>query len=112
MSKDHSQMKLLMAEQFQEMEGTMKVLSGENGSTIINERNKKALSVLEREIAAGKKRLGIFYGAGHLPDMDEKMREMGFKPVGRQWLVAWRLDVAGEQEPTEQPEAPVELKSR
>jgi hypothetical protein len=84
-------MKQVMAEQFQEMEATMSVLNGPDGTTIITERNKKALAVLDREIKKGRKSLGIFYGAGHLPDMEERLAKDGFKPSGRRWLTAWAL---------------------
>ena len=48
---------------------------GEDGSAIITDRNKKALVVLKKEIADGKKKIGIFYGAGHLSDMDKRLRQ-------------------------------------
>jgi len=87
-------LKRVMSQQFGNLEGTMSVLEGENGSTIIGERNNKALEVLRREIAKGKKRIGIFYGAGHLPDMETKLaEEFGMKPVPKsvRWLTAWDM---------------------
>ena len=84
--------KRLMAEQFEDMESTVKMFNGPDGSTIITERNKKALQVLSREIAAGKKRIGIFYGGGHLRDMEERLvSEFGLKREGEHWIVAWNL---------------------
>ena len=62
------------------------------GSVLITERNKKALKVLKKQMAAGKKRIGIFYGAGHLDDMDKRLRkDFGLKPVAITWLTAWDL---------------------
>lgn len=87
-------LKRVMSQQFSNLEGTMSVLEGENGSTIIGERNKKALEVMRREIAKGKKRIGIFYGAGHLPDMEKKLAdEFGMQPVptSLRWLTAWDM---------------------
>ena len=49
-------LKRVMAEQFEEMEGMTAVLDGPKGSTIIGQRNKRALEVLKKQIAAGKKR--------------------------------------------------------
>ena len=40
---------------------------------------------------AGKKKLGIFYGAAHLPDMEQRVEAMGFKKVSAQWKVAWDM---------------------
>ncbi|GIW98068.1 MAG: hypothetical protein KatS3mg111_1401 [Pirellulaceae bacterium] len=81
------------AEQMSLMDGQMAALTGEDGkSTLITERNAKAMEVLQREIAAGKKKLGIFYGAGHLEDMHRRLvDEFGLRPVDTQWLDAWSL---------------------
>ena len=81
------------ADQMQMMEGQMAALTGDDGkSTLITERNAKAFQVLDREIKAGKSRLGIFYGAGHLKDMHERLvRDYGMQPVKTKWLNAWEL---------------------
>ena len=87
-------LKRIMATQFGDLEGTMSALEGDDGSTIIGQRNRKALEVLRREIAKEKKRIGIFYGAGHLPDMEERLAEgFGFYPdeTSIKWLTAWDM---------------------
>jgi hypothetical protein len=85
-------LKRIMAEQFEDLEGSMAALEGEDGSTIITERNKKAFEVLQREITAGKKRIGVFYGAGHLPDMQQRLiADFGLQPSSHRWLSAWSL---------------------
>ncbi len=85
-------LKRIMAEQFEDMEGTMAAFNGPNGSTLVTERNKKALGVLARELKAGKRRIAIFYGAGHLPDMEERLTsEFGFQRAKRRWIPAWDL---------------------
>lgn len=98
-SKDRAlELKRTVALQFEEMEKATLVLDGPNGSTIITDRNKRALDVLKTQISAGKKRLAIFYGAAHLPDFDRKMRaELGFTPSTTRWLVAWDLHSASER---------------
>jgi len=68
-------LKRIMAEQFEDMEGSVQALGGPLGSTLIQERNKVALSVLRKQLAAGKQRIAIFYGAGHLGDFDQRLRE-------------------------------------
>jgi hypothetical protein len=85
-------LKIVLAKQLAEMESFMVTLGGEQGSVLISERNKKALHVLKQQITAGKKRLGIFYGAGHLNDMDERLRkDFALRPVAITWLTAWNL---------------------
>lgn len=91
-SKDRMQLKRLVAEQFEDMDAQMLALSGPDGSTLITERNKKALEVLQREINDGKKRLAIFYGAGHLADMEQRLvKDFGLKRAEETWLSAWSL---------------------
>lgn len=85
-------LKQLMAEQFENMEGMMNVFEGPNGSTIISERNKVALKGLKEQIDAGKKRIGIFYGAGHMSDMERRLvDDFGLKRSAERWLTAWNL---------------------
>lgn len=67
-------------------------ISGENGSTLIAGRNRKALEVLEKQIEAGKRRLAILYGAGHMVDFDKRLREeFDLRPTGTRWLTAWDM---------------------
>lgn len=92
-AKDRArQLKIAMAGQLAEMESLLTAFGGENGSTLITERNKAALKVLREQIDAGKKKLGVFYGAGHLADMHERLlTEFGMEPVEVTWLDAWNL---------------------
>lgn len=83
-----------MAQQMEDIEGGMAIFRGKDGSTIIEHRNAKAMEVLKREIDAGKTRLSIFYGAGHLPDMQKRLLEdFQLKRAGRTWLTAWDLEI-------------------
>jgi hypothetical protein len=92
-SKDRAlALKRLMAEQFQDMEGSLTAVNGPNGSTLITERNKVALEVLRKQIAAGKKKIAIFYGAGHMPDIQARLAsDFGLVPISTEWIVAWDL---------------------
>jgi len=91
--KDRSlALKRAMADQFQEMEGMTAVLEGPKGSTLIAQRNKRALEVLKKQIAAGKKKIAIFYGAGHMADMGKHLRaDFSLRPKETQWLQAWDM---------------------
>ncbi|MCH7751704.1 MAG: hypothetical protein IH898_06060 [Planctomycetes bacterium] len=85
-------LKIVMAKQFESMESLLVGFSGPEGSTLITVRNKRALEVLRLQQAAGKRKLGIFYGAGHLSDMHERLvEEFGLTPIGIVWLEAWDL---------------------
>ena len=92
-SKDRPRMlKIAMAKQFEGMETLMVGLSGPDGSTLITERNNRALDVLEDQLGDAVNRLAIFYGAGHLSEMNDQMAErFEMKPVSVEWLEAWDL---------------------
>lgn len=92
-SKDRAIMlKRLLAQQFQSLEGSMSALDGPEGSAIITERNKRCFDVLDKQLAAGKKKIGIFYGAGHLADMQRRLeKDYNFARGSESWLTAWHL---------------------
>ena len=84
-------LKRVLAKQFAETD-ILDMLGGEKGSTIITERNLIALDVLSEQLAKGKKRIGIFYGAGHLGDMSRRLvSDFGMKFTGEKWVEAWNL---------------------
>ena len=93
LAKDRAfRLKRIMAQQFENMESAISIFEGDEGSTIITERNKKCFEVLQKEIDKGHKRIGIFYGAGHLSDMEQRLADdFGLKRTGETWLVAWDL---------------------
>jgi len=86
-------LKKVMAEQFEDMEGMLTAMEGPEGSTLISERNKVALEVLRKQLSAKKRKLAIFYGGGHMPDMLKRLqKDFGLEPVSTRWLVAWKLE--------------------
>jgi hypothetical protein len=89
------QLKLLFAKQLQNVEQSLEVLEGPNGSVILTERNKVAMNVLRDQLAAGRKNVGVFYGAGHLPGMEKILvHDMGFEKLGHTWRTAWDMSEA------------------
>ncbi|MFM8633523.1 MAG: hypothetical protein ACKOEX_01725 [Planctomycetia bacterium] len=88
----------IMAEQFTDMEVLTKAFGGEEGSSLITDRNAAAIKVLRDQIARGRRRIAIFYGAAHMDDFDRRLREdFGLQPGEAVWLEAWdlRLPAAG-----------------
>jgi arsenate reductase-like glutaredoxin family protein len=82
----------IFAEEFEESEGSFAALEGRAGSTLISGRNEVALGVLRKQIAAGRARIAIFYGAAHMPNFQTRLHaEFGLVPVSTRWLVAWNL---------------------
>jgi len=92
-SKDRAMaLKTVVCQQFESMDGALAALDGPGGSAIITERNERCFEVLDKQLEAGKKKIAIFYGAAHLPDMERRLLgDYGFKRSGEQWLTAWQL---------------------
>ncbi len=59
-------------------------------TVIIEGRNEKCLQVLQAQLAAGKKKLGIYYGAAHMEHMERRLlKDLGWTRTNEQWLQAW-----------------------
>jgi len=92
-------MKRLLAEQFSDMEVLTTAFGGEDGSSLITDRNTAALSVLRQQLQKGSKSIAIFYGAAHMHDFDQRLRkDFNLEPTEAVWLEAWNL-----RDPTPQP---------
>lgn len=89
-SQRDTKLKLMMAEQFSTM-GT-DVMGGTVNRVLVEDRNKAALRVFQKELAKGKKRIAIFYGAAHLPDFEVRLeKEFDLVRAETRWLDAWDL---------------------
>ena len=71
--------------------GDTNINSVPSENVIINDRNAKCIRVLNQQITAGKKKIGIFYGAAHLPDLQTQLLAMGFQPASQKWFAAWQI---------------------
>lgn len=68
------------------------VFGGENGSALIEARNEHAVHVLKQQIEAGNRRIGIFYGAAHMPDFERRLaHDLGLEKTAIEWVDAWRF---------------------
>jgi len=91
-AKDSSSgLKRMIAQEFDSVEDIMAGVESGDGTVLVGERNRVALEVMDKQIAAGKRRLAIFYGAAHLADMEERLLKKGFKRTQTEWLKAWNL---------------------
>ena len=83
-------LKLTMARQLSNMDTDDKIF-GEGDNVIVTARNRVALKVLDKEHKAGKKKLGLFYGAAHMPDFERELIRRGFVKDKVEWLSAWNM---------------------
>ncbi|MEK6192811.1 MAG: hypothetical protein N2F24_01060, partial [Deltaproteobacteria bacterium] len=72
-------------------QGDDQVAAFAGDSVIIGDRNAKCLRVLSQQVKGGKKKLGVFYGAAHFPDMEKRLLKSGYKKTGHRWLTAWDI---------------------
>ncbi|MFA5506342.1 MAG: hypothetical protein WC423_12985, partial [Vulcanimicrobiota bacterium] len=65
------------------------LLAGLGDSALIADRNQAALKVARREVQSGKRRIALFYGAAHMPDLKKQLESEGWKRVRTDWVTAW-----------------------
>lgn len=84
--------KLLMAQQFVATGSLDQALGGSLNQLLVLDRNAEAMKGLQKQLAQGKKKIGIFYGAAHLPDMEKRLySEFGMQKQQTRWIKAWDL---------------------
>jgi hypothetical protein len=68
---------------------------GVNSKVLVLRRNEKVVRALERAQKDGCSSVGVFYGALHMQDLQERLsRDMGLSPVGEpSWIDAWSIPV-------------------
>lgn len=85
-------LKRMLAEQMLDLDGMTAALEGEKGSALLAGRNAKALEIMEKTVAQGKRRLAIFYGAAHMPDFYDRLTtRYKLRPTKTEWIEAWNL---------------------
>ncbi len=88
-------LKTLIAYEMTDMGQIQNVLGEDSGSAVIGARNQRVIDVLQREIKAGAKRIGIFYGAAHMPDLEARLLDqIGLLYEETSWVNAWLLGSA------------------
>jgi len=87
-----NKLKKVMAQQMEDLDGATAGLGQTLNTILITDRNGAAMKVFSTEMAKGKKKIAIFYGAAHMPDFEKRLREdFGLKRSSEQWLTAWDL---------------------
>ena len=85
-------MKVLMAYEMTDLQAVRDLLGEDSDSAIVGARNARAIEVLRRELDAGSRHVGIFYGVAHMPDLAERLVDgLGFAYAGTDWVDAWLL---------------------
>lgn len=88
---DSSGIKIAMARMLGKVETIGEEVGFGADSVIVGERNRVALEIFDREIKTGRKKLGIFYGAAHLDDLEKRLEKRGYQRTAERWLTAWDI---------------------
>lgn len=87
-ARDRLILKRAFAVSFDQMEEAVNALQG---TTLLQGRNTRALEVLEQQLKAGHRKVAVFYGAAHMPDLEARLHKKGWKTLSRDWITAWNL---------------------
>jgi hypothetical protein len=91
------QLKLLLARQMTSIEQDASMFGGED-SVILADRNAAAMKVLEQTLKdPAKKQIAVFYGAAHMPDLEKRLKTLGFTKAATEWRTAWDLKIRADQ---------------
>jgi len=85
-------LKTMLAYEMTNIKQVQDILGEDSSSAVIGARNQRAIDVLGREIDAGAKRIGIFYGVAHMPDLEARLADqLGLRYEKTDWVDAWGL---------------------
>ena len=84
--------KVMIAYEMTNLDAVQDVLGDDSSNAVIGARNQRAVDVLKREIDAGARRIGIFYGVAHMPDLEERLLDqLDLTWESTDWVDAWQL---------------------
>jgi len=84
--------KYLLGQNLAMADSSMAAVTG-RGITILDDRNEAALEVLRRGLTNPTIELfSIFYGAAHMPGIEQGLEQSGFFRVSQSWLTAWKTE--------------------
>jgi hypothetical protein len=87
--------KTMLAYEMTDLEKASEILGDDSQSSVIGARNQRAIDILKMRLEAGDKRIAIFYGVAHMPDMEERLQEqLDLVYLDTTWVDAWRLDTS------------------
>ena len=94
-SDSDNSMKVMLAYEMVDLDTLRDILGNDADSAVIGARNQRAVDVLEETLQSGKKRVAIFYGVAHMPDMEDRIiDQLDLVYLDTTWVDAWRLDTS------------------
>jgi len=85
--------KIMLAYEMTNMDTLREILGEDADSAVIGARNQRAIDVLKSQLDGGAKRVAVFYGIAHMPDMEKRLiNQLDLIYLDTTWIDAWRLD--------------------
>ena len=84
--------KTLLAYEMIDLDTHRNILGDDADSAVIGARNQRAVDVLREQVESGGRRIAIFYGVAHMPDMEQRLiDQLDLVYLDTAWVDAWRL---------------------
>ena len=84
--------KYLLGQNLAMADSSMASITG-RGITILDDRNDAALEVLQRGLENPTiNYYSIFFGAAHMPGIEQGLEQLGFSKTSQSWLTAWKTE--------------------
>jgi len=81
--------KYLLGQGLAQSESSLAAINGA-GFTLLDDRNAAALDALRNTLQdPAAATISIFYGAAHMPGLEQGLLAQGFSRVSQRWLTAW-----------------------
>ncbi len=100
MSGNSNQLKRSLGPILAEAEVFISKMEEDEESVLISKRNEIVMAKIEEVAglsAAQPQRDAVFYGAGHMPDIETRLLEMGYTKGETLWLPAWTIGAGNER---------------
>ena len=92
-SDSDNALKVMLAYEMTNLDRLREVLGDDADSAVIGARNQRAVDVLKSQLDAGEKRIAIFFGVAHMPDLEQRIiDQLDLVYLDTAWIDAWRLD--------------------
>ncbi len=99
-AEQENSFKVMIAYEMTNLDAVEDVLGDDSSNAVIGARNQRAIDVLAQEVESGAKRIGIFYGVAHMPDLEERLLDqLDMTWESTEWVDAWQLGDGDRGEP-------------
>ena len=94
-SREPVPFKTILAYELTNLDSLRDILGEDSSSAVVGARNERAIEVLREQIDTGARRIGIFFGVAHMPDLEIRLlNEIDLVYEKTAWLDSWQLNNA------------------